>query len=67
MSERHPNIYNEFDLEAARKAGQADEQERILKLIDKWRKDTNWTRVHFEYDRALSEVESLIKGEPIID
>jgi hypothetical protein len=67
MSDQHPNIYNEFDLEAARKAGQADEQERILKLIDKWRKDTNWTRTHFEYSKALSEVESLIKGEPIID
>jgi hypothetical protein len=34
MSNRHPNIYNEFDLEAARKAGRADERERIIKLIE---------------------------------
>lgn len=67
MSDRHPNIYNEFDLEAARKAGQADEQERILSLIAQWEKDINWTRTHFEYSRALWEVEKLIKGEPIDD
>jgi hypothetical protein len=48
------------------KAIRQAEQERILKLIDKWRKDTNWTRTHFEYSKALSEVESLIKGEQII-
>jgi hypothetical protein len=34
MSERHPDIYNEFDLEAARKAGQAYERERIIKLLE---------------------------------
>jgi hypothetical protein len=34
MTDRHPNIYKEFDLEAARKAGQADEQERIVKLLE---------------------------------
>lgn len=34
MIDRHPNIYNEFDLETARKAGQADERERIIKLVE---------------------------------
>jgi hypothetical protein len=34
MSDRHPDIYNEFDLEAARKAGQAYERERIIKLLE---------------------------------
>jgi len=34
MSDRHPFIYNEFDIEAARKAGQSDEQERIIKLLE---------------------------------
>ena len=33
MSERHPDIYNEFDLDAARKAGQAYERERIVSLL----------------------------------
>jgi hypothetical protein len=47
--------------------GRVTERERILNLIAQWRKDTNWTRTHFEYDRALSEVEKLIKGEPIDD
>jgi hypothetical protein len=67
MNERHPNIYNEFDLEAARKAGQADEQERILDVIAQWEEQTQFTRVHFEYAMAISEVKKLIKGEPIND
>ncbi len=33
MSERHPFIYNEFDIEAARNAGKSSEQERIIKLL----------------------------------
>ena len=33
MSERHPMIYNEFDIEAARKAGHEDERNRIIKLL----------------------------------
>lgn len=34
MSERHPMIYNEFDIEAARKAGHEDERNRIIKLLE---------------------------------
>ena len=33
MSERHPDIYNEFDLDAARKAGQAYERNRLLREL----------------------------------
>jgi len=33
MSERHPMIYNEFDIEAARKAGHEDERNRIIALL----------------------------------
>jgi hypothetical protein len=34
MTNRHLNICNEFDLEAARKAGQSDERELIIKIIE---------------------------------
>ena len=34
MSERHPMIYNEFDIEAARKAGHEDERNRIIRLLE---------------------------------
>ena len=34
MSERHPMIYNEFDIEAARKAGHEDERNRIIALLE---------------------------------
>jgi hypothetical protein len=63
MSERHPDIYNEFDLEAARKAGQAYERKRIIKLIDQHQRDINWTETHFKYSKALWVIKDLIKGE----
>jgi len=34
-AERHPFIYNEFDLEAARKAGAAVEKKKIFDIIAK--------------------------------
>ena len=43
--------------------GVKTERERIVKLIYKHREDTNLTRTHFEYSRALSEIEDLIKDE----
>lgn len=32
-AERHPFIYNEFDLESARKAGSASERKKIFNII----------------------------------
>ena len=37
-------------------AGMDAERNRIVSLIHQHSKDTNWTRTHFEYSRALSEV-----------
>lgn len=48
-------------------AGMDAERNRIVSLIHQHSKDTNWTRTHFEYSRALSEVVDLIEGRPIED
>ena len=52
MTEKHPLIYNEFDIEAARKAGHEDERNRILALLPSFF-DT--------YYKAESHVKQLTK------
>lgn len=52
MSERHPFIYNEFDIEAARNAGKISERERIIKLLDE-------AKTYQQLELAIA----LIKGE----
>lgn len=37
MSDRHPMIYNEFDIEAARKAGRMDERLAIIRQLQEMR------------------------------
>lgn len=54
MNERHPLIYNEFDIEAARNAGKSSEQSRIVKLLEAWLNDDN---------ADFGETLALIKGE----
>jgi hypothetical protein len=68
MSDRHPNIYNEFDLEAARKAGQADELERIIKLLEDEELRTHPNNLMKHYDQLVwlgikEQLITLIKGE----
>jgi hypothetical protein len=63
MSERHPDIYNEFDLEAARKAGQAYERQRIIKLLETYEGCRNEFCNHYcECIRSDFFIQ-LIKGE----
>ena len=68
MLDRHPNIYNEFDLEAARKAGQADELERIMKLIQDEKLHNDLNNPIKDYDQLVwlgikEQLIALIKGE----
>jgi|688.fasta_scaffold947374_3 hypothetical protein len=65
MSDIQELIYRQGVL--AYNAGVGAERNRIVKLINQHSKDTNWTRTHFEYNRALSEVVDLIEGKPIDD
>lgn len=63
MSDRHPFIYNEFDIEAARKAGKSFERERIIKLLEALTEtrpiETNTNYWGYSFERVIA----LIKGE----
>jgi hypothetical protein len=67
MSDRHPNIYNEFDLQASRKAGQADELERIIKLLEDEELQNDLNNPIKDYDQLVwlgikEQLIALIKG-----
>jgi hypothetical protein len=61
MSERHPHVYSWFHLEAARKAGQAYERERIIKLLQAWGEEAGCYCC--ASDAAATDLIQLIKGE----
>ncbi len=66
MSDRHPLIYNEFDIEAARKAGKSFEQERIIKLleVDGFNCDCDWCQINGDMPSQHHwRILALIKGK----
>ena len=65
MNERHPLIYNEFDIEAARNAGRSFEQERIIKLLEDLylKRDADGNVLDTKHNEDLLYVIALIKGE----
>jgi hypothetical protein len=50
VSDRHPDIYNEFDIEEARKAAKAFERERIINLLTEFDDSHLWRQVEFNPD-----------------
>lgn len=70
MSEdlRHPNVYNEFDIERARKAGEAwgeaKERKRLLRVINARRAELHDALATEQTDceRSLDWVARLLQG-----
>jgi|TARA_R110000803_G_scaffold96343_4_gene164494 hypothetical protein len=62
MTDLKPEQFDQMWLQFA-SLGAERERERIVEAINQHLKNTNHTRTHFEYVKAVHEVLGLIKGQ----